>query len=184
MSGQDKVLISDMMEGFVSEAPPTPFVSYCVVCHVFLTEEEMVYEKGKVFHRTCFEEHGKEYPEINHDLLTQNTNAKVQLIQLKNLKIRQHGDIDQSNSKPKSTTKTKRNLKKKSLKKKPVKKRKSTSKRKKSSKRTRKNRSLTKRRVSSKKGKKSRKTAKKTRKTIKKRPTRRKSPKRKTRRRR
>lgn len=129
MSGQDKTLISDMMEGFVSEAPPTPFVSYCVVCNVFLTQEEMVYEKGLVFHKDCFAEHGKDYPVVNYALNSLNRNAKVQLVKLKNLKIRQMGGLDQKSSRSKPKIKSK-SSKKKIAKRKTVKKRKSSSKKK------------------------------------------------------
>jgi hypothetical protein len=119
MSGLDKILISDMMEGFVTESPPIPFVSYCVVCKVFLTKDEMIYEKGHVFHKDCFEQHGKDFPIINQDLVSQNTNAKLQLIQLKNLKIRQ---LEQrSSKKPRSIS---RKSKKKSPKRKKLAKRK------------------------------------------------------------
>ena len=118
MSGLDKVLISDMMESFVTEAPPIPFVSYCVVCHVFLTKEEMVYEKGQVFHRQCFEEHGKEFPNVNRELTSQNTNAKLQLIQLKNLKARQIGVLSTSNAPKNKTKKIVKKTKKKTSKKK------------------------------------------------------------------
>ena len=175
MSGLDKVLISDMMSSFVSEAPPTPFVSYCVVCKVFLTIDEMVYEKGHVFHKDCFESNGKDFPDVNHALNSLNSNAKVKLVQLKNLKVRQLGGIVQKSSASKPKLKTKRKSKKKRPKRKTVKKRRSSSKRKK----IKKKRSTAKRRTSTKKRKKPRKTSR-----VRKRPSRRRSTKRKTRRRR
>jgi hypothetical protein len=172
MSGQDKTLISDMMESFVSKAPTTPFVSYCVVCNVFLTQDEMVYEKGHVFHKDCFEKHGKDFPNINHDLNSLNSNAKVQLIQLKNLKIRKLGGLtkDNSSSKPRAKTKTKRKSKKK------------RPKRKKTKKQSRKKRASVKKRRVVKKRKKSKKSSRKTKSGIRKRPVRRRTSHRKTKR--
>jgi hypothetical protein len=186
MSGLDKVLISDMMESFVIEAPPSPFVSYCVVCNVFLTKDEMVYEKGNVFHRDCFEKHGKEFPDINQDLISQNSNAKVQLIQLKNLKVRQLGTLNQSSftPKPQAKAKTKRKSKKKRPKRKMEKKRRSSAKRKKTKKRSKKNRTSTKRRIVIERRKKSRRSVRKTRSGVKRRPARRRTSQRKTKRRR
>ncbi len=176
MSGLDKVLISDMMGSFVSEAPPTPFVSYCVSCNVFLTQDEMVYEKGLVFHKDCFEKHGIDFPDVNHELNSLNNNTKVQLVQLKNLKLRQQAGLVKKSSRAKPKVKTKRKSKKKRPKRKTVKKRRSSSKRKK----IKKKRSTAKRRTSTKKRKKPRKT----RSRVRKRPSKRRSTKRKTRRRR
>ena len=184
MSGLDKVLISNMMDSFVKETPPAPFVSYCVVCNVFLTKDEMLYEKGHVFHKDCYEEHGKEYPDVNHDLISQNNNAKVQLIQLKNLKERQLEGPNKSSSGPKRKTKTKRKLKKKRPKRKTVKKKRTSSKRKKIKKHSRRKRTSAKRRTATKKRKKSKRTIRKTRSKIRKRPSRRRTSKKKTRRRR
>jgi len=173
MSGLDKVLISDIMGSFVSEAPPTPFVSYCVACNVFLTQDEMVYEKGHVFHKDCFEKHGMDFPDVNHELNSLNSNAKVQLVQLKNLKLRQQAGLVKKSSRAKPKIKTKRKSKKKRPKRKTVKKRSSSSK-------IKKKRSTAKRRTATKKRKKPRKT----RSGVRKRPSRRRLTKRKTRRRR
>jgi hypothetical protein len=170
MSGLDKILISDMMGGFVNEAPPTPFVSYCVVCKVFLTLDEMLYEKGHVFHKDCFESHGKDFPDVNHALNSINSNAKVQLVQLKNLKIRKLGGNVQKNSAAKPKVKTKR---------KTVKNRSST-KRKKTKKQSKKKRMSRKKRTSSKRSRSTRKT----RSRVSRRPARRRTSKKKTRRRR
>ncbi len=181
MSGQDKTLISDMMESFVSEAPPTPFVSYCVVCNVFLTEDEMVYEKGHVFHKDCFEEHGKDFPEVDHALNSLNRNAKVQLVKLKNLKIRQMGGLSQKNPIAKPKVKTKKSSKKKRPKRKTVKKKKSSLKKKKT-KQSKKKKSLRKKRTATKR-RKSQRSSRKTRSKPRRRPARR-TTKRKTRKRR
>ena len=180
MSGLDKILISDMMGSFVSEAPPTPFVSYCVVCKVFLTIDEMVYEKGNVFHKDCFESHGKDFPDVNHSLNSLHNNAKVQLVQLKNLKVRQLGGIVQKSSASKPKLKTKRKSKKKRPKRKTVKNRRSSTKRKKTKKQSKKKRMSGKKRTATKR----RRSDRKTRSRVSKRPSRRRISKKKTRRRR
>lgn len=107
MSSKDKTLISDLMESFVSEAPANPFVSFCVACNKGVIKEEMIYEKGKVFHKDCFTKHGSNYPPVNQELLSVNTNAKVQLVQLKNLKVRIIGGSNQDGNKSKVGTKKK-----------------------------------------------------------------------------
>lgn len=130
MSAKDKILISDMMESFVSEVPAKPFVSFCVVCNKGVIIEEMMYEKGRVFHKDCFDKYGKNFPAINQDLLSQSTNAKVELVQLKNLQVRMTGtNPGTSISRPKTTKKSKRKTKKQRPKKRLVKKKRATSKR-------------------------------------------------------
>src|SRR3990172_4007910 len=109
MSSKDKVLISDMMESFVSEVPAKPFVTFCVVCNKGVISEDMMYEKGRVFHKDCYDKYGENFPAINQDLLSQSTNAKVELVQLKNLKVRMTGTNPSSSiSRPKTTKKSKR----------------------------------------------------------------------------
>jgi hypothetical protein len=97
MSDKDKILISDLMESFVSEVPANPFVTFCAFCTKGVIKEDMIYEKGLVFHRDCFSQHGNDFPAVNHDLLSQNTSAKIQLIQLKNLKARMLGSTNSEN---------------------------------------------------------------------------------------
>jgi hypothetical protein len=112
MSDKDKILISDLMESFVSEVPANPFVTFCAFCTKGVIKEDMIYEKGLVFHKDCFSQHGNDFPAVNHDLLSQNTNAKIQLIQLKNLKARMTGSTNSENPilnpKINSKSKTKR----------------------------------------------------------------------------
>jgi len=113
MSSKDKVLISDMMESFVSEVPAKPFVTFCVVCNKGVISEDMMYEKGRVFHKDCYDKYGKNFPAINQDLLSQSTNAKVELVQLKNLQVRMTGTSPSSSiSIQKTTKKSKRKTKK------------------------------------------------------------------------
>lgn len=147
MSSKDKVLISDMMESFVSEVPTKPFVTFCVACNKGVISEDMMYEKGSVFHKDCYDKYGKNFPAINQDLLTQSTNAKVELVQLKNLKVRMTGTNPSSSiSRPKTTKKSKRKTKKQRPKRRVAKRKRTAAKR-----RTVKKRSSQNRRISTKK---------------------------------
>src|SRR3970282_1115520 len=147
MSSKDKVLISDMMESFVSEVPAKPFVTVCVVCNKGVISEDMMYEKGKVFHKDCYDKYGKNFPAINQDLLSQSTNAKVELVQLKNLKVRMTGTNQSSSiSRPKTTKKAK--SKRTTAKRRTVKKRSSRNRRISTKRTARRATSRTKRRVS------------------------------------
>ena len=146
MSSKDKVLISDMMESFVSEVPAKPFVTFCVGCNKGVISEDMMYEKGKVFHKDCYDKYGKDFPAINQDLLSQSTNAKVELVQLKNLQVRMTGANPSSSiSIQKTMKKSKRKTKKKRPKRRVVKRKRTAAKR-----RTAKKRSSQNRRVSTK----------------------------------
>ncbi|MGI0064942.1 MAG: hypothetical protein ACREAJ_04885 [Nitrosopumilaceae archaeon] len=168
MSSKDKTLISDMMESFVSEVPAKPFVTFCVVCNKGVISEEMIYEKGSVFHKDCYDKYGKNFPAINQDLLSQNTNAKVELVQLKNLKVRMAGTNPSSSiSKPKPTKKSKRKTKKKRPKRRVAKRKRTSTKR-----RTAKKRSSRNRRISTKRTAR-RATSKTKRRVSKRRPSRR-----------
>ena len=143
MSSKDKTLISDMMESFVSEVPAKPFVTFCVVCNKGVIIEEMIYEKGRVFHKDCYDKYGKNFPAINQDLLSVSTNAKVELVQLKNLKIRMAGTNPSSSiSKPKPAKKSNRKTKKKRPKRRVVKKKRTTTKRRTGKKRSSRNRRI------------------------------------------
>ena len=143
MSSKDKTLISDMMESFVSEVPAKPFVTFCVVCNKGVIIEEMIYEKGRVFHKDCYDKYGKNFPAINQDLLSVSTNAKVELVQLKNLKIRMAGTNPSSSiSKPKPAKKSNRKTKKKRPKRRVVKKKRTATKRRTGKKRSSRNRRI------------------------------------------
>lgn len=146
MSSKDKVLISDMMESFVREVPAKPFVTFCVGCNKGVISEDMMYEKGRVFHKDCYDKYGKNFPAVNQDLLSQSTNAKVELVQLKNLKVRMTGTNPSSAiSRPKTTKKSKRKAKKQRPKRRVAKRKKTAAKR-----RTVKKRSSRNRRISTK----------------------------------
>ncbi len=119
MADTDKNLIASIMDSFISEAPEKPFLTFCVSCKKGVTRAEMKYVNGRVFHPACFEQHGNEFTVINPDILSKNASTKVEIVQLKNLKIRQTGGLRPSNpgaksnrKKPKRKTKKKRKAKK------------------------------------------------------------------------
>ena len=165
MSAKDQSLIAGVMEGFVDEVPANPFVSFCVFCNKGVIKEEMVYEKGKVFHKDCYLKHGSSYPSVNQELISESTNAKVQLIQLKNLKIRMAGGSI-SSGKPKTKTKKKTKRKAKRKPKRRVAKKKKTSTRRKKTKKKSKRKSSKRRVVKRKTSTKRRKTSRKTKRRV------------------
>ncbi len=163
MSSTDKTLISDLMGSFVSDVPAHPFVSFCVACNKGVTQEDMTYQKGKLFHKDCYDKHGSNYPPVNQELLSQNTNDIVQLVQLRNLKIRMSGSSNPGKAKPKTKKKSKRKTKKRPAKRRVIKRKRTATKRKKTKKKTSrkkisKKRRIVKRRTSPKRKKATRKT--------------------------
>ncbi len=153
MSSKDKTLIAGLMESFVSDVPSNPFVSFCVFCNKGVIKEEMTYQKGYLFHKDCYEKHGSNYPQVNQEHLSQNNNDKVQLVQLKNLKIRMMGTSNPNRVKIKK--KSKRKTKKRPTKRRVTKRKRIATKRKKTKKKTSrrnisKNRRIVKRKTASK----------------------------------
>ncbi len=148
MSSKDQILIAGLMESFISKAPTKPFVSFCVFCNKGVIKDAMTYQKGKVFHIDCYAKHGSSFPAVNQDLLVQSTNAKVELVLLKNLQVRTMGTSNPDCIKRK--TKTKKKSKGKTKKRRPkrrVAKRRTASKRKKTTRKTKRRASRTKRKA-------------------------------------
>ena len=138
MSSKDQILIAGLMESFISEVPAKPFVSFCVFCNKGVVKDAMTYQKGKVFHIDCYDKHGSSYHTVNQDLLVQSTNAKVELVQLKNLQVRTMGNSNPGGIKRKT---------KKQRPKRRVAKRRTASKRKKTTRKTKRRASRTKRKA-------------------------------------
>lgn len=155
MSSKDQILIAGLMESFISDAPTKPFVSFCVFCNKGVVKDAMTYQKGKVFHKDCYDKHGSSFPAVNHELLSQSSNAKVQLVQLKNLKVRTMGTSNPDSIKRKTITKKK--SKRKTKKRQPKRKR-TVTKRRISKRKPSKKRRMVKRRTTSKRKKTTRKT--------------------------
>jgi len=160
MSSKDQILIAGLMEGYISEAPAKPFVSFCVFCNKGVVKDAMTYQKGKVFHKDCYDKHGSSYPTVNHDLLSQSTNAKVELVLLKNLQVRTMGasNPDSIKRKTKTKKKSKAKTKKRRPKRRVTKRKRTATKRRTSKRKPSKKRRVAKRRTTSKRKKTTRKT--------------------------
>jgi hypothetical protein len=94
------------------------YIGFCAFCTMGVSREEMVYKNNLLFHPNCFEQQGKNFPQVNEELQKQTTNTKVQLVLLKNLKERTSGisNVPSSHSRPKPKKRSipKRKTKKKS----------------------------------------------------------------------
>jgi hypothetical protein len=159
-------LIYDLSKDFKKPVVTSvDYVGHCTFCMMGVPREEMIYKNSHLFHSNCFEQQGKNFPAQNQEFLMQNSNDKVQLVQLRNLKIRMMGNSNPKNSKPKSKTKkkSKRKAKKRPAKRRVVKRKRTSTKRKKTKKKTSgrkisKKRRVVKRRTSPKRKKTTRKT--------------------------
>lgn len=64
------------------------FVDMCVICKQGVSREDMDYQKGKVFHTQCFTEHGSTISMIDPELAHLSARTRIELVQLKNLKMK------------------------------------------------------------------------------------------------
>ena len=83
------------------------FVTICVVCGKGVTRDELKYVNGRVFHPECFDKHGSSFLVVNQDLIHKSARTKIELVQLKNLKMRTGGSGRSSSKSKKRTTKRK-----------------------------------------------------------------------------
>ena len=95
------------------------YIGHCVVCVKKVERNKMVYKNNHLFHSNCFQQHGNEY-EAMTDLMREEKRAKIDLVYLKNLKLRMSNQSIRKN--PGSAPK-KKSVKKKSSKRKPAKRR-------------------------------------------------------------
>jgi len=79
------------------------YIGFCVFCTMGVARDETTYKNNQLFHPNCFEQQGKNFPQVNKDLATKQALAKIELVQLKNLKIRTVG----SESTPSATSRPK-----------------------------------------------------------------------------
>lgn len=99
------------------------FVDMCAICKQGVLRSEMDYQKGKVFHAKCFTEHGSTVPTVDSDLAHLSARTRIELVQLKNLKLRT--DLEEPEpgiAKQKPAKRKKQTSKKGKAKKKPSKK--------------------------------------------------------------
>ena len=125
-------LIYDLSKDFKKpEKVDKDYVGLCTFCMIGVPRKEMAYKNSHLFHSNCFEQQGKNFPAPNQDLLKESSNAKVQLVILKNLKFRTGGDSSPSTPQPKPQPKkkSKPKAKKRRPKRRTVKKRRTSKKR-------------------------------------------------------
>ncbi|MFB3152548.1 MAG: hypothetical protein ACE1Y0_03665 [Nitrosopumilaceae archaeon] len=125
-------LIYDLSKDFKKpEEVDKDYVGLCTFCMIGVPRKEMAYKNSQLFHSNCFEQQGKNFPAPNQEILKESSNAKVQLVILKNLKFRTGGDSSPSSPQPRPQPKKKSNLKakKRRLKLRTAKKRKKTKRR-------------------------------------------------------
>lgn len=136
------------------------YVGHCKFCMMGVPRKEMIFKNSQLFHSNCFEQQGKNFPAPNQEFLELNSKAKVELVQLKNLKIRKMGSSNPDSAKPKTKTKkkSKRKTKKRSTKRKRTTTKRKKTKKKTSRKKPSKSKRTTKRRTSPKRKKATRKT--------------------------
>jgi len=136
------------------------YIGFCSFCNMGVERVEMAYKKNLLFHSNCYEQQGKNFPAVDQEILYQTSNAKVQLVLLKNLKVRTMGISNPDSIKPK--TKTKKKLKRKTKKRRPkrrvTKRKRTVTKRRTSKRKPSKKRRIAKRRTASKRKKTTRKT--------------------------
>jgi len=105
------------------------YVGHCVVCVKKVERNKMVYKNNHLFHSNCFQQHGSEYEAIT-DLMREEKRAKMDLVYLKNLKLRMSNQVIRKNPGSAPKKKSVKRPKKKSVKKKSSKRKASAKKRK------------------------------------------------------
>jgi len=64
------------------------FIDMCAVCKQGVTKTMMIYKRGRVFHERCFETKGNLFPPIDHEVAKESARARIDLVHMKNLKVR------------------------------------------------------------------------------------------------
>jgi len=105
------------------------YIGHCVVCVKKVERNKMVYKNNHLFHSNCFQQHGSEYEAIT-DLMREEKRAKMDLVYLKNLKLRMSNQGIRKNPGSAPKKKSVKRPKKKSVKKKSSKRKASAKKRK------------------------------------------------------
>jgi len=142
-------LIFQMSKEF-KELEKKEYIGFCAFCNMGVERVEMAYKKNLLFHSNCYDQQGKNFPAVDQEILYQTSNAKVQLVLLKNLKVRTMGTSNPDSTKPKTKTKkkSKRKTKKRRPKRRVTKRKITTTKRRSSKRKPSKKRRVTKRRAS------------------------------------
>jgi len=145
------------------------YIGFCSFCNMGVERVEMAYKKNLLFHSICYDQQGNNFPAVDQEILYQTSNAKVQLVLLKNLKVRTMGSSNPDSTKPKTKTrkKSKGKTKKRQPKRRVTKRKRTSTKRRTSKRKPSKKRRVAKRRTSSKRKKITRKTKRKASRTTK-----------------
>jgi len=98
------------------------YIGHCVVCVKKVERNKMVYKNNHLFHSNCFQQHGNEY-EATTDLMREERRAKMDLVYLKNLKLRMSNQSIRKNPGSAPKKKSVKKPKKKNSKRKPAKRR-------------------------------------------------------------
>ena len=126
------------------------YIGFCSFCNMGVERVEMAYKKNLLFHSNCYDQQGKNFPAVDQEILLQTSNAKVELVLLKNLKVRTMGTSNPDSTKPKTKTrkKSKGKTKKRQPKRRVAKRKRTATKRITSKRKPSKKRRVTKRRAS------------------------------------
>ena len=152
-------LIFQMSKEF-KELEKKEYIGFCAFCTMGVTRDEMAYKNNLLFHSNCYDQQGKNFPAVDQEILYQTSNAKVQLVLLKNLKVRMIGasNLNSTNPKTKTKKKSKRKTKNRQPKRRLTKRKRTATKRRTSKRKPSKKRRVAKRRTTSKRKKITRKT--------------------------
>ena len=126
------------------------YIGFCSFCNMGVERVEMAYKKNLLFHSNCYDQQGNNFPAVDQEILLQTSNAKVQLVLLKNLRFRTMGTSNPDSTKPKTKTrkKSKGKTKKRQPKRRVAKRKRTATKRRTSKRKPSKKRRITKRRAS------------------------------------
>jgi hypothetical protein len=64
------------------------FVDMCAFCKQGVPRANMVYQKGLVFHSQCYTDHGNDFAAPDPELAQLSARTRVELVQLKNMRVR------------------------------------------------------------------------------------------------
>jgi hypothetical protein len=159
-------LIFQMSQEF-KELEKKEYIGFCAFCTMGVERVEMVYKNNLLFHPNCYDQQGKNFPAVDQEILYQTSNTKVQLVLLKNLKVRTMGASNIDSTKTKTKKKSKGKTKKRRPKRRVAKRKRTTTKRRTSKRKPSKKRRVTKRRTVSKRKKTARKTKRRATRTTK-----------------
>ncbi len=124
------------------------YIGFCSFCNMGVERVEMAYKKNLLFHPNCYDQQGNNFPAVDQEILLQTSNAKVQLVLLKNLRVRTMGTSNPDSTKTKTRKKSKGKTKKRQPKRRVAKRKRTATKRRTSKRKPSKKRRVTKRRAS------------------------------------